>query len=129
MSAPIDKLKAVPLFQGLGDAALGQIAEISTEFEAPAGRVLIEAGHAGSGMYVIEEGRVSVEHDGGVTRCGEGECVGELSLLTDAPRNARVRAETPVVALAISRQAFGELLDREPQIARNLLRILAERLT
>jgi CRP-like cAMP-binding protein len=59
---------------------------------------------------------------------GPGEFVGELALLTDMPRLARVRAATPVRALAINRSAFAALLEEEPRIAVVMLPVLARRL-
>ena len=59
---------------------------------------------------------------------GPGEFVGELSLLADTDRLARVRAVTPVRGLAIARTAFFELLEEEPRIALAMLPVLARRL-
>ena len=58
---------------------------------------------------------------------GPGEFFGELALLTDHPRNARVQAKTPVKP-AISRQDFQKLLDEEPEIAVAMLPKLANRI-
>ncbi|MEX2405964.1 MAG: cyclic nucleotide-binding domain-containing protein, partial [Actinomycetota bacterium] len=57
-----------------------------------------------------------------------GEFVGELSLLTDAPRVARVKAVTPVQGLAIGRTVFTGLMHDEPGIAVAMLPVLARRL-
>ena len=105
-----------------------RIAELSTEFEEPAGWVLVEVGQPGSGMFVLEEGTVEVQTpDGRSWDLGAGEFFGELALLTDDPRKARVRAKTPVRCLAISRNDFQELLKEEPEIALAMLPRLAER--
>ena len=61
--------------------------------------------------------------------CGAGECIGELSLLVDDLHHvARVRAETDVEGVAISRHDFERLLESDPRIAIALLRALARRL-
>jgi CRP-like cAMP-binding protein len=125
----VERLRAIPLFAELHDHTLERIAELSTEFEAPAGWVLIEVGQPGSGMFVLEEGTVQVEPpDGRSWEYGPGEFVGELALLTDHPRNARVRAKTAVRCLAISRQDFSKLLEEEPEIAVAMLPKLAQRI-
>jgi CRP-like cAMP-binding protein len=125
----VERLRAIPLFAELHDHTLERIAELSTEFEAPAGWVLIEVGQPGSGMFVLEEGTVQVEPpDGRSWEYGPGEFVGELALLTDHPRNARVRAKTAVRCLAISRRDFSKLLDEEPEIAVAMLPKLAQRI-
>ena len=124
----IEKLRRIPLFADLHERALERIAELATEFEEPAGWVLIEVGQPGSGMFVLEEGTVEVRTpDGRSWELGAGEFFGELALLTDDPRKARVRAKTSVRCLAISRSDFQELLKEEPEIALAMLPRLAER--
>jgi voltage-gated potassium channel len=124
----IEKLRTIPLFADLSDEALERVAELSTEFEEPAGWVLVEVGQPGSGMFVLEEGTVEVQTpDGRAWELGPGEFFGELALLTDQPRQARVRAKTHVRCLAISRSDFSKLLKEEPEIAVAMLPRLAQR--
>ena len=124
----IDSLREIPLFADLHDHTLKRIAELSTEFEEPAGWVLVEVGQPGSGMFVLEEGSVEVQTpDGRSWDLGAGEFFGELALLTDQPRNARIRTKTPVRCLAISRGDFQKLLAEEPEIAVAMLPKLAQR--
>jgi CRP-like cAMP-binding protein len=124
----IDRLREIPLFADLHDHTLKRIADLSSEFEEPAGWVLVEVGQPGSGMFVLEEGTVEVQTpDGRAWELGAGEFFGELALLTDQPRNARIRAKTPVRCLAISRTDFQKLLREEPEIAVAMLPRLAQR--
>lgn len=125
----VETLRSIPLFSELSDRALARIAELSTEFEARAGWVLVEVGQQGSGMFVLEDGTVEVQTpDGREWELGPGEFFGELALLTDHPRNARIRAKTPVRCLAISRVDFSKLLKEEPEIAVAMLPKLAQRI-
>jgi CRP-like cAMP-binding protein len=124
------RLREIPLFAELSDAALARVAELATEIECPAGTVLALADDPGTGMFVIEEGKVVVEGHGGFHKeLGPGEFVGELTLLVpDAHRVARVRAATDVRLLAIRRDDFSALLDEEPALAVAMLPTLARRL-
>ena len=125
-----ETLKSVPLFASLDEETLAHIAAAATEFECPPAYVLTERGHAGAGLFIIEEGTVEVMlPTGGVLERGPGSFVGELSLLTDTPRTARVSCTSHVRGLAISRTDFAELLVREPTIALSMLHELARRLT
>jgi voltage-gated potassium channel len=125
----IEKLRAIPLFAELSDHTLTRIGELSTEFDAQAGWVLVEVGQPGSGMFVLEEGTVEVQTpDGRHWEYGPGEFFGELALLTDHPRNARVQARSPVKVLAISRRDFSQLIKDEPEIAVAMLPKLAQRI-
>ena len=63
----VAKLRAIPIFADLDDAALARIGAVVTEFEAPAGHVLTQPGQVGSGMFILEEGTVTVELPNGTT--------------------------------------------------------------
>jgi CRP-like cAMP-binding protein len=124
-----DRVRAVPLFAECSDETLNKILEIATEFEAQRGHVLVQRDDAGSGLFVLEEGRVAVELPGRRVELGEGEFFGELALLDEGVlHTARVAAVTPVRALAIARDDFLSLLESEPKIALAMLRVVAARL-
>jgi CRP-like cAMP-binding protein len=125
----IEKLRTVPIFSALDGDGLERVATLATEFETPAGQVLIEHGHAGTGVFVIEEGEVRVDlPDGSHLMRGPGDFFGELAVLADAPRTARVSTVTSVRGLAIRRDDLARLLEAEPSIAHAMLRELARRL-
>jgi voltage-gated potassium channel len=125
----IERLRAVPVFAELDDDALRSVLECATEFEAPAGHVLAEAGMAGAGLFVVEEGSAVVEVPGQPRELGPGEFFGELSLLVpDAVRAARVRVKKPARLLALSRHDFERILESQPRMALAMLRVLAKRI-
>ena len=125
----IERLRSVPIFTELDDDALGSILACATEFDAPAGHVLAEAGMAGAGLFVIEAGAVTVEIPGHPRELGPGDFFGEVSLLLpDQPRAARVRAKTPARCLALSRHDFERTLEAQPKMALAMLRVLARRI-
>lgn len=124
----LETLRSIPLFSGLPNASIERIVGLGAEADVPPGQVLIEAGREGSGLFVIEEGTVLIEKGGQVRECGPGQVVGELSLLTDEVRSARVQAKTPCRVLAISRAHFWKLLEEEPKLAVSMLRAVASRL-
>jgi CRP-like cAMP-binding protein len=100
-----------------------------TEFECPAGQVMMQAGQAGAGLLLIDDGTVVVNTRNGDIKLGPGECVGELALLDERGTHAaRVRAMTDVRGFAIDRAHFMEMLRGEPPIALALLRVVAHRL-
>ncbi|MGH8913877.1 MAG: Crp/Fnr family transcriptional regulator [Acidimicrobiia bacterium] len=102
---------------------------MATEFTAPAGHVLVERGFPGLGMFILESGRVAVElPDGRRVELGPGEFFGELSLITDRDRSARVHALSEVTCVALSREEFANLIEAQPRIAASMLPIVAGRL-
>ena len=124
----LDRLRSVPLFADLDTDGLQRLASIANEFEAAAGHVLMERGQAGTGVLIIEDGSVRVEMpDDDDVILGPGEFVGELSVLADTPRTARVMVDSDMTGLAIRRQDLDDLLLEEPTIAVAMLRALARR--
>lgn len=129
MSDTVEMVRKVPMFSELDEEEMRWVADLATDFEVPAGFVLIEHGQPGSGMFIVTRGTVTVELPHGPIDLGPGEFVGELPLLADGiARVARVRAKTAVEGLAISRMAFAELLEREPRVGARMLPVLARRL-
>jgi CRP-like cAMP-binding protein len=125
----IDSLRGQALFADLDDLALAHIANVATPLEVDAGHVLIDAGQEGTGLFILQEGSVTVEIGSKAIECGAGEFIGELSLLVDGlVHTGRVRAASPLKCLAINRHDFDRLLQDEPRIGINMLRALARRL-
>ncbi len=128
-STRVDRLRTVPLFAELGEAALERVLERASEHEVESGHVLIQPNQPGAGLFIIEEGTVIVERPTQTIELGSGEFLGELALLSrDAVHSVRVRAAGPVRFLAISRKDFAELITSEPGLALSMLQVLAHRL-
>ena len=115
--ASVDSLRSATLFAGFDDETLGRMAGRFAEVDIPANQVLIEPRTAGSGLFVICDGRVEVEAHEVRRELGPGDVVGEISLIEDDhTRRARVVALTPVRALALSRPDFDDLVAENPQL-------------
>lgn len=100
-------LRGVPLFAPLPPAELEGLARASVLLDYGAGETVVGQGETGTRYYVIADGTVQVTIDGQQIReMSRGEAFGEISLLADIPRTATVTARTPLVALAVDRQAF-----------------------
>lgn len=124
-------LDQVGLFRGLGHRERSQLAERAVWVELKVGSWLFRAGQAADALYLLGSGRLEVtapEDDGQPIReIGPGEAVGELGILTGAPRSASVRARRDCLLLRVARGDFEQLL-REPSFTAALLRALGERL-
>jgi CRP-like cAMP-binding protein len=128
-SDKVDVLSRVPLFSGLSRKELGEIARNVTEVEISPREYLAFEGEAGSQALVLLAGRVSVRKKGRkVAELSTGDVVGEMSLVTNKPRNATVRADTFVAALVMDPKEFATVMDEHPQVATKILRTVAERL-
>jgi CRP-like cAMP-binding protein len=105
------------------DGDLRKLEAAGAELRFGAGQVLIEPGQPGPGLYVLVEGRVSVESPEGTRELGPGAVVGERALLSeDGTRTARVRAVTYGVAFAVERAEVERLCAEDPGFAERLAR-------
>jgi CRP-like cAMP-binding protein len=121
-----ERLRALPLFADLDDEQLDRLAAGTSEFDAPAGRALIERGKPGAGLFVLEEGQAVVEAPEGRRGLGPGDVFGERALLgDDGQRTARVRALTDVRCLAIGRPELEQILAEDARLAERLRQVSA----
>ena len=96
------------------------------------GEAVIEEGTDGESMFILLRGtaQVSVEKNGSHVRVGvlrQGDCFGEMSLLTGEKRTATVRAEKDCEVVEISKPIMGELLRSSPACLDQLSSLLAHR--
>lgn len=130
-SSLVEFLGQVPLFAGLEQSLREVVAARASAVHIGAGEWLFHEGDAGEAMYIVRAGRLEVV-DGtvGTLICelGRGDAVGELALLTSAPRAASVRAARTSDLVAIDRLDFDQLLQSTPALSVALSRTLAEQL-
>jgi CRP-like cAMP-binding protein len=125
----VERLARISIFSQLPPSCLERIASIVVPFEADAGHVLVQPGMVGAGLFLLEEGSVTLSVHDHEVELGPGEFVGELAILDDrAVHTTRVKTKTPTNGYCLSRDAFDELLQTEPAIAVPMLRVLARRL-
>ena len=126
-------LAEVPIFSSLSGPQLRRFTERIRRVEARAGEVLLRQGERSGDMFVVVSGAVDVTAaSGGVVRplgrIGEREFFGELAAVTSFRHSATVTAATDVELLAIDQQTVAELLADAPEVLRELLRLLRNRM-
>lgn len=125
----VDLIKSVSLFSGMGRRELEQVAQLLDEVQVPAGKVLMRQGQTGNDMFVIARGRVSVERNGKViSERGPGTAMGEMSLLSEGPRNATVTAIEDSTLLYAGHREFHSLMDAHPSVRMCILEGLASKI-
>lgn len=127
--ASAETLKKVPLFAGLDDRELRQIAATLRERRYAAGDTLTQEGSGGAGFFVVEEGEADVSV-GGEQRgsIGPGDYFGEIALLNDSPRTATLTARTDMVCYGMTPWDFRPLVESNSAIAWKLLTAMADKL-
>lgn len=128
MSAPVDLLKRVPLFQGLDDKHLKKLAGSFIERSFVPGQELTAEGSGGVGFFVIESGEARVTVEGEERRMlGAGDYFGEVALLDAGLRTATVTAVSEGKMFGLTPWEFRPLVEENASIAWPLLQAMAKR--
>jgi len=118
----LDRLKTVPLFEGLSDKELKAVLGQSQIVEHKENHVIVEEGRGSAGFHLILDGQAGVSKGSQkVATLSPGNYFGEISVIDGKPRSATVTAESPVRTLSLAAWKFQTLLDDHPTITRKIL--------
>jgi voltage-gated potassium channel len=106
----------VPLFQQLEAADVAEIIRVMRSEMAEAGETIARKGDDADCVHVVASGSVELVGGASRRRCAEGDMFGEAAVLAGAPRDATVRALELTRLLAIDRDDFNALVEREPAL-------------
>src|SRR4051794_34695098 len=138
-----NSLAGVPLLAGLAEdidrgttpLEAGPWAELAASAQPVSVRArewLFRQGDPGDSLYVVLTGRLEIVIEGPEPKVirvlGRGDSVGELALLTESPRSASVRARRDSELLLVTREHFARVLERKPEFATALTRVLGRQL-
>jgi NTE family protein len=126
----VSTLGGVPLFAGADREALEALAADAVPCRVLAGDWVLREGDEANDLFVVLRGRmrVATRGDGGertLRVLGPGAAIGELALLTGAPRSASVQAVRDTTLLRLRRDSFVELIERDAAFASAVARELA----
>jgi len=122
------------IFQGVEPAAVESLTRALQPVDFPRGHTVFNEGEPGDRLYIILSGKVKIGRksiDGRenlLTIMGPSDMFGELSIFDPGPRTSSATAVTEVRAVSMDRAALKEWISRRPDIAEQLLRVLARRL-
>ncbi len=115
-------LKEIPIFSELTKKELKTVSRLMTEITAKEGKYLTREGDLGREFMVISEGTAVVRRNGRkIATLGPGDFLGELAVLSGAPRTADVIASSDMVLETLNRREFMSLLDESASIAKKVL--------
>lgn len=110
-------LQKVPLFSTLVGKELLAISEELETVEMLSGEELFREGDSGSVMYIICTGQVEVTRGNVIlTRLGQYDYFGELSLFDDKSRRASAKCLDDGLLIAIERPTFEGMIEAFPRI-------------
>ena len=128
MSAPLEALRQVPLFDNLDEKDLDQLAQQMHERRFPEGAEVTTEGATGAGFFIIAEGNADVSIGGEHrTTLGPGDHFGEVALIDDGVRSASITAATDLLCYGLTPWEFRPFVEDHPQVAWALLETLARR--
>jgi len=127
--ASTQTLKKVPLFAGLDDKELEEIASSMRERRFKAGDTVTQEGAGSVGFFVVEEGQADVAVSGEAKgSVGPGDYFGEIALINESPRTATLTARTDMVCYGMTPWDFRPLVESNSTIAWKLLTAMAEKM-
>jgi CRP/FNR family transcriptional regulator, cyclic AMP receptor protein len=127
----IQLLKSSSLFANMHKSILWRIASLTEEKLFSANEFFFHEGEKADYCYIIQSGSVKIFHEkkqGIIATAQAGDIIGELSIIDGLPRSASVQSIEPTATLVISEWDFKAQMQAYPEIALQLLPILAARL-
>jgi CRP/FNR family transcriptional regulator, cyclic AMP receptor protein len=128
------RLPAAGLLSKLPDRLFVELLARARPVKLAADQVLFLAGDPGDGCYRLNEGllKVSIASAKGAERIlailGPGSIVGDMAMIDGRPRSASVSALHDCSLSFVSRTTFEAFAERQPEIYKYLVAMLAERL-
>ncbi|MGV0743892.1 cAMP-activated global transcriptional regulator CRP [Mycolicibacterium sp. XJ870] len=122
------------IFQGVSPSAVAALAQQLEPVSFARGQVVFVEGEPGDTLYIITSGKVKIGRkspDGReslLTLMGPSDMFGELAIFDPGPRTSTVTALTDVRTVMMDRSVLRGWIADRPEIAEQLLRVLARRL-
>lgn len=130
----MEKLAISPLFAGLPEKDLRELAQIVVQRTFEKGQTIFHEGEDGAGFYLVVTGLVRVfklSYEGKeqiLHVFGPGEPIGEVPVFAGQSFPANAQALMDSSLLYIPRADFIELIKNHPSMALNMLAVLSKRL-
>ena len=129
-----DPLARAGIFQGVDPSAVQDLRTALEPVSFPRAHVIFAEGELGDRLYIILSGKVKIGRrspDGRenlLAVFGPSDMFGELSIFDPGPRTSTATTVTEVHAVTMDRTALREWITKRPEIAEQLLRVIARRL-
>jgi CRP-like cAMP-binding protein len=123
-----NRLKALPLFEGVSDEDLRNIAPFVSEVSVSEGKHLVAEGDYSYQLMAIEDGEAEVQRGGEhVADLGPGDFFGEAGLIEKDRRNATVVAKTPMRLITMTSWDVKRLEKQIPEAAERIRKTVEAR--
>jgi CRP/FNR family transcriptional regulator len=126
-------LRRVTYFSRLDQTTLERVVRSATRLSYDEGQVILLEGEPCSGLYIVASGHLKAVKTGLDGReqvlqtLGPGDAFNAVGVLADSPNQATVLSLEPSAVWLIRREVLLGLMDEYPELARDVVRDLAER--
>ncbi len=129
----VETLRQIPLFAKVDPSKIKLLAFTSERVTFQPGDLVCKQGDMGDAAYVIMNGKADVIVDtpsGPLTVASmqKNDVVGEIAILINIPRTATIKADSELTTLRITKDLFLRMITEFPEMAVEMMRVLAERL-
>lgn len=126
-AAARNALAALPLFDGVGEAVLDNLASRLTLRHVNTNETIFNEGDPSDALYLVDRGTVRL-FDGPVLleERTDGEAFGESALITGAPREVTTRAPRPTNLWVLAKRDFDSVAVRHPELTTAISAILTQ---
>jgi CRP/FNR family cyclic AMP-dependent transcriptional regulator len=123
-----NRLKSLPLFEGVSEEELEKIAPFLSEVSVSEGKVLVQEGDYAYEFMAIEEGEAEVRRGEQVLAVlGAGDFFGEMGLIDSDRRNATVIAKTGLRLITLDQWDMRRLEKLIPSAAAKIRETVEQR--
>ncbi|MDY0071567.1 MAG: cyclic nucleotide-binding domain-containing protein [Thauera sp.] len=133
-SVSVIALKTFPLFQGLEDAVLEEVAGLASMRRVARSQVVVTEGDRPDNVYFVLNGNLKVvvsDEEGReviLSILGQGEIFGEMGMFEEQPRSASVVAASAADLVVIRNADFRSIMRDNFEVSWRLMCMLASRL-
>ncbi len=93
------------------------------------GSSIFQEGDSGDFMYVVLEGEVTIStKQKKLAIMEKGDIFGDMALIDDSARSADAEASTDCILALVDEYAFNFLVEKHPEFALDMLRVMAGRI-
>lgn len=133
MAVDLELLKRIPYFSGLGAIELDGIRKVIFEKTFERGEMMLIEGESAEALYFVASGvvrvfKTSIEGKEQILNLVRpGDSFNDVPVFDSDPNPASAQAVGPVVLYGIRRSDVGAMLRDHPQVALNVIKVLAGR--
>lgn len=125
----MDLLQKVEMFKGLTFPEVNKIGALCKETTFEPGDIILEEDKPGEALFIIKSGKARVvKMEGGMEKqlaqVGDGEHIGEMSLMDEMRTSARVIAEATTECLVLHKEDLDLLMKTDDKLHIKILRAM-----